>query len=392
MAKASLKRGVYPNTSSLMNVLAAQGVTAPHTGKPFSEALLLGIGGGLGAGYILWEFQAHGSASIVMGFSNRWNYSVERLVKLCDRINAQPEVLETSGTKVAAANLQAALDEGLPVVVWVDKAHLPYQQLPESLKGTTVHMVGVHGEDGDSIIVDDVADRLQYVPKDIFASGRARIGSDKNRILRTTPPKAIDLEGAVKEGINDHVQHLERDSESFSLPVYKKWAKMFTDPKNKKGWPTVFKSRWGLYPTLRSIFEAVTLDGTDGAGLRNIYADFLDEAAGILNNPALKDAATAYREVAVKWQAFANAALAADIFAETRDLMQKRYQYLHEVKQDEMRPVSERLEVIMAEFNKDFPLDDKAIDELFADLQAHVEGVYDGEVAALNVLKATSIE
>jgi len=390
MTNVKLMRGVHPNTSSLMNVLAALGVTAPHTGKPFSEALLLGIGGGLGAGYILWEFKAHGSPNIVMGFSNRWNYSAERLTVLSKRINAQPEVMETSGVKAAAANLQSAIDDGVPVVVWVDKAHLPYQQLPDSLKGTTVHMVGVHGMDGDYVIVDDVADHLQRVPVDIFAAGRARIGSDKNRILRVTPPKQIDLEAAVMAGINDHLEHLGRDSESFSLPVYKKWAKMLTDTKNKKGWPTVFKARLGLYPTLRSIFEAVTLDGTDGAGLRSIFADFLDEAAGILNKPAIKETAGAYRDVAAKWQAFANAALAADVFAETRDLMQKRYQYLHEVKQDKMRPVSDRLEVIMAEFNKDFPLDEAAVNALFADLQEHLEGVYEAEVAARDQLSVTS--
>ena len=48
--------GQHPETAGYKNILAYQGVKAPHTGKPFSEAMLLGIGGGLGAGYILWEF------------------------------------------------------------------------------------------------------------------------------------------------------------------------------------------------------------------------------------------------------------------------------------------------------------------------------------------------
>jgi len=392
MAKVNLTRGVHPNTSALMNVLAALGVTAPHTGKPFSEALLLGIGGGLGAGYILWEFKAHGSPNIVMGFSNRWNYAPEHLSTLCSRINTEPVLLEAGGVKAAAANLQSAIDEGVPVVVWVDKAHMPHQQLPESLKGYCIHLVGVYGEDGDSILVDDLTGSLFRVPKDVFAAGRARIGSDKNRILRVTPPKQIDLEAAVMAGINDHLEHLGRDSESFSLPVYKKWAKLLTDPKNKKGWPTVFQSRNGLYPTLRSIYEGVLLDGTDGAGLRGMYADFLDEAAGIMHNPALKEAAAAYRDVAAKWRAFGNAALSAAVFAETRDLMNQRYSLYQQGKQDEMRSVSARLENLMGEFNTDFPLDDAAVNALFAELQDHLEGIYEGEVAARDQLSITSYE
>ena len=35
------------------------GPARPHTGQPLSEAMVLGAGGGLGAGYILWEFKAH---------------------------------------------------------------------------------------------------------------------------------------------------------------------------------------------------------------------------------------------------------------------------------------------------------------------------------------------
>ena len=51
---------MHPDTAAVANVLAHHGVVAGHTGEPLSEAMVLGIGGGLGAGYILWEFEAHG--------------------------------------------------------------------------------------------------------------------------------------------------------------------------------------------------------------------------------------------------------------------------------------------------------------------------------------------
>ena len=55
-----LRGGVHPETATIANVLANQGVVSGLTGQPLTEAAILGIGGGLGAGYILWEFKSHG--------------------------------------------------------------------------------------------------------------------------------------------------------------------------------------------------------------------------------------------------------------------------------------------------------------------------------------------
>lgn len=372
--------GIHPNTASIRNALAAQGLD-------LSEALLLGISGGLGAGYILWEFKTHESAIIVMGFRNRWNYPTERMSILCERLGAKYTVQESSGAKAAQANLQAALETGKPFIAWVDKAHLPYQCLPESLKGYVPNIVGVHGQQGSDILLDDLSEKLFAVPGDIFAAGRARIGSDKNRLLLVEAPRQVDLQAAIRDGIQNHIDHLSADSESFSLPVYKKWAKLLTDSKNKKGWPGVFKKRVGLYATLRSVYEGITLDGTEGAGLRNIYADFLDEAAPIINQPSLKDAAKTYRQAAQRWQVFAESALPDKPFKETKTLLNQRYHLFKRNKIDEVRIVSEKLESLMGEMSREFPLDDSSINVLFTDMQTKLNAVYDAEVAALETLK-----
>ena len=383
--------GKHPNTAALKNVLAAQDVNAPHTTQPFSEAMLLGIGGGLGAGYILWEFKAHESAIIVLGFRNRWNYPTEHLSNLCERIGAKVTIQETSARKAADANLQQALGTGKPVIAWVDKAHLPHQQLPEALQGYGTYVVGVHGADNGNILVDDLADSLFAVPRDVFAAGRGRIGSDKNRLMLVENPAAIDLEAAIKQGIEDQLEHLGRDSESFSLPVYRKWAKLMTDSKNKKGWPVVFNSRKGLYSTLRSVYEGIALDGTDGCGLRGLYADFLEEASSVLGKAAFKDAAAQYREAATKWTELAEAALpdAVPTFKETKALLVKRYEYLKQNKSDEMRGVVSKLDHLQADLNADFPMSDGAVSDLFADLQRKLSAVFDSETSALEALQQT---
>ena len=118
--------GVHPETASIKNILTYYGVKASHTGKPFSEAMLLGIGGGLGSCYILWEFEKHGYPSIVLAFRNKSNYAVKYLQNLCDRLGATTQVYETAGKKKAAAQLEKVLAAGNPAIVWIDFGGRPY--------------------------------------------------------------------------------------------------------------------------------------------------------------------------------------------------------------------------------------------------------------------------
>ena len=69
-----LRGGAHADTAAFANVLANTGVVAPHTGEPLTEAMVLGVGGGLGAGYILWEFARHGERIVVLGFRREWQY------------------------------------------------------------------------------------------------------------------------------------------------------------------------------------------------------------------------------------------------------------------------------------------------------------------------------
>jgi hypothetical protein len=89
--------GVHPETATIANVLANQGFVSPHNGKPFSEEMILGIAGGLGCGYILWEFKKYESAILVMGFQNRWNYTQDFMQNLFDRLGVSAEFQETGG-------------------------------------------------------------------------------------------------------------------------------------------------------------------------------------------------------------------------------------------------------------------------------------------------------
>ena len=305
--------GIHPETAALTNILAAKQIVAPHTGKPFSEAMILGISGGLGMGYILWEFQEHRMQHnikvLVLAFQNTWQYTIKYYEAVCQRLSLKFSIPETGNIKVATQTLHDALARSTPVVAWVDGASMPYMQLPEAMKGHFGHFVAVCGTEGDNVLIDDLAAQPFKVPADVFTGARARIGSFKNRLLVVEGAAAnINLEAAITQGIAFCAEHLSSNSESFSLPAIRKWAKLMTDQKNKKGWPVVFKDRRGLYSTLTSLFEAIEVQGAPG-GLRGMYNDFLLEAANVVNNPRLKEPAEHYAALAKHWHALAEEAL-----------------------------------------------------------------------------------
>lgn len=382
--------GEHPETAALTNVLAACGLRAPHTGQPFSEALLFGIGGGPGAGFILWEFHEHSIKVLVLGFHHLWQYPMRYYQALCDRLGVAISMPDTGSRKTADHMLQTALAQGQPAVAWVDRAHLPYLHLPEALKGHIGHILAICGQDGDQVLVDDRAAQPFHVPADVMANARSRIPSYKSRLLLVEHIDACDLRAAVMSGLQACAEHLSSDSDSFSLPTYRKWARMMTDSKNKKGWPSLFKDRRGLYATLRSAFEGIELDVGAGA-LRGLYAQFLDEAAGIINNDRLPIVAKMYRMLAQRWHALAEAALPDDVpaLAETKALLRQRHATI-QLGGDAWRssqPVTETLRTMSARYNLDFPMPDPAVQSLFVTLQTHLSGLYEAETAAHQALK-----
>lgn len=385
--------GIYPETAGLTNVLAAKQIVAPHTGRPFTEAMLLGIGGGLGFGYILWEFQAHAHPFkvLVLAYQNNWQYPIRFYETLCRRLGLEFGLRETGSRRAADQTLHEALARSTPAIAWVDRASMPYLQLPDMMKGHLGHFVTVCGLEGDDVVIDDLAARPFRVPAEAFGEARARIGSYKNRLLLVEGAATdIDLAAAIQEGIAFCVAHLGSDSESFSLPAIRKWARMMTDGKNKKGWPQVFQDRRGLYSTLSSLFETIELQGAPG-GLRGLYADFLREAAPVINKPGLRETADHYAALATQWHALAEEALpdAVPQFRRAKQLLRERHDVLlrgGDAWRD-TQPLSEQLRALRTEGNLNFPLGDEEVTALLATLQTRLNAIHRAEGEALASLR-----
>ncbi len=390
-----MRGGLHPETASLANVLANQGVVSGVTGEPLTEAAILGIGGGLGAGYILWEFKSHGGPTLTLGFQNQWQYPSAWTAKTLDRLGIEPDLHETGGAKGAREALDARLEAGVPVIVSVDLQSMGTWGRPDAESGYFGLVVVVFGRDAnDAYLVDDRGRGPFRVSADVMAAARGRIGSFKHRIVglrtRQGPIPADRLRTAMRAGLDDQVAHLRSPSDSFSLPAWRKWARLLTDERNAKAWPRVFADGRGLFGALSAIHESVDGEvGPWGGHLREQYAASLDEAAVTLDNPALGDAARAWRGVAERWDELADAAVPLDLdgAAEAVEAAETLHEAVMEGEQGRSRAAAaaETARAIRDRYADAVPLPPDRIAAILEDLGDRIGAIYQAEVDALDV-------
>ena len=392
-------RGIHPDTASMATVLAARGVLSPITGRPLSEALLLVAGGGLGAGYILWEFESRKRPVLTLGFRNQWQYPAIPgwFGKTTERLGVPTVLHETSGVKAARQALDAALADGSPVVATVDQQTMGLWGLPPELSGYAGYPVVVTGRTDDgSYLVDDRGTSPFVVPADVMAAARGRVGSYRNRLIELQPTPgplpAGRLRDGLMAGLADQVDHLSSRSDSFSLPAWRKWSRLMTDRRNAKGWPRVFLAGHGLFDALISMVELVD-DGVGawGGHLRDLYADGLEEAAVILDRPTLWEAARAWRASADLWQELADAAVPTKVdgAAEAVELAEELHDAVMsgEPGRAQARTAAAGLWEIRGRYANEWPLDEADTEALLADLGRRLAAIHAAELRALDATR-----
>jgi hypothetical protein len=398
-ARAAGRDGRHADTTALARALVALDVRAPHTGLPLSEALLLGIGGGVGGGYWLFEFTGAPKA-LVLGTRHRWHQPHLFLSALCERLGLPLTVHETAGARSAEADMSAALAAGRRPIAWVDQASLPYMSIGSQWEKFWIHIVGVRGIDAETgaILVDDRAAEPWLVAAETFAHARKAITSNRHRLMVPEPPAAPltpeRLEAAILGGIRVGMdEHLHPPIKNFGLPAFAKFADLVANTRQKKGWPAVFTAPAELLWALGGLHHGIETNGTGGGAFRPMYAEFLTEAAEVVRRPGLAEAAAAFREIGVQWSALALAALPdhEPLLRRTRELARKKDRLFAE----EGPRALERLGVIAAEtaqIEEDaaggLALSAAEITDLLQDIRARLLAIVAAEEAAAMALAA----
>ena len=389
-----LRGGVNADTAAFANVLANTGIVAPHTGAPLSEGMVLGLGGGLGAGYILWEFADHPSRSrhLVLGFQRQWQYPARWAAETATRLGLHADLDETGGAGAAAKRLDAALDRGLPAIVWVDPYRLGHRHLPAHLDGYGGGPVVAYGRAADGrVLVDDRSSGRLSVTSATLGEARGRVVSYRNRLIEVDPALVeIDtqrLENGIREALTLQVEHLSSPSDSFSLPAWAKWARLLGPGRNPKAWPTVFADGQGLASALASIHD----NAGHGGHLRDLYADFLREAGPLVDRP-LEPAADAWDAAAAAWDRLVEDAMTAHPdLEELRRLIDATARAVDrgDAAADEAADLAARRWGLQQRLDTGLPVEPA---ELFPRLQEGVSAIHAAEIRALDALRDAVVD
>ena len=386
--------GLHYETGSVHNILAYQGLKMPHTKAAPSEALLLGLSGGITFGYFSFAYKGL-DPHVALLTRNTFN----PLETMLDRLGAVRVVKQTTDAAKAEKNLIAALESGKPALVWADECSLPYSTY-DGMLGDEMYMMlpmVVYGYEpkGDVSIADRCRVPLLVKTSD-FKKGRARVKKDKFRMMTLDVPSfdrlTHNVEIALRAGLKSFfTSPVKGYATNFGFAAYQRWADVLTSDKDKQSWNKIFPAGRPMYAGLASAFERIELFGTGGAASRPLFADFLDEASLLLDRRALREVAKEFRALEPAWGALCKALLPDEIasFKETRQLMlQKRdaFQKKGGAASAEIKKIHARLAKIRASMETKFPLKGRAEVDFKENLRSAILRVYDLEHKAVTAL------
>lgn len=371
--------GSIPGPTALRALLAGAGVQDPRSGAPLSEAMTMGLAGGIGAGMFTFRYAKENVSTFFVAGRHLWHDHVAWAKAAVERLGLTAVVRESSGAGPAERQLRELREPGRPVIAWI------------TFRGKMYHLVTVHRLDpatGDAF-VGDLGDEPVRVPMAELTKGRGVVKKDKHRLLALEPAKApVDLERAVRAGIAACADGLVKGRmKNFTLDGFAAWADRLDGSKAADGWEKIFPAGPNLYQGLKSIAEFVEYAGTGGGLCRPMFAEFLAEAADLVGDRRLASIGKRYESLGHEWTALAEAALPRDIplFRETRDLLARQSEILTvagDGAADEMSFWVKAIADVNRRTRDGFPLDEPAAATLRRDLKRRVSSLVEGERAA----------
>lgn len=392
--------GLHWETGTVRNVLAYQGIKAPHTGKPYSEALLMGVSGGAAFGYFLFDYKGHDP---ILSLITRNTF--DPLETLFERLGIPQTVLQSTDPHKGEVNLLKILESGRPAIVWADMFSLPYNALQYDENNWSMFPVVVFGSDDEQVYIADRSSQALTVSKYDFEKARGRVKKDKFRVISLDSPDEGKLVSAVQKGLWQCIRLFTETPpkgtrNNFGFAAYRHWAQMLTNTRNPQGWTRFFPPGSRLYAALAGfnpmtgVYGWARIWGAGQGAERGMYADFLNEAAVILNRPGLNRAADLFRESQASWFALSETALPEEIplLKETRGLIQRRHDlFIHQgdAVMDQIHHIDRVLSKNRMIASQEFPISPTAVTELFACLQQIVLKIHDIEVQAVEAVQSS---
>lgn len=292
-------------------VLATSGTLNPLTQAPFSEAMLAGLGGGIGFMIFTFEYKTVTTASVVTRF-----HPGPYVENMLERSGASVNIQQTGSAQLAQARLDAALETGVPAVVRVIRGELPWVA-KDPLAEMDSQDVAVVAREGDSYLVDDGGGKLERIAADALAKARGSRKADKHWQAHVKAGTGNALtEEVLREAVSQTAEALLAEhappgipagyAKNFGIAGMKSWASWLADSSSKRGWARIFRDPERAATGLGMLHGLLAGKQFSGPGaLRPLYGEFLHEIAlgtGGAGQSILLDAGTQYRRLGAHWE------------------------------------------------------------------------------------------
>ncbi len=253
-----------------------------------SEPLLFGIGEGLG--YVFWKMKTMDFPFI------GGRVKTDKLTEnLCRNLNLKLQIKETSSIKKAWKNVSELIDQGKAVGLKLDCYHLDYFTSKIHFAG---HYAAMYGYDAENAYLVDTNQQGGLVKTSLknLELARNEKGPMSSKNLSYTIERSdekINIKKAIQFAIhNNALEYLNPPIANLCykgiIKTSKEIIKWFNNSKNIKS----------EFQTSAMLMERA---GTGGALFRNLYRDFLQESAEILESKELEKEALAFKQIAKQW-------------------------------------------------------------------------------------------
>jgi len=386
--------GAFPTTASLAGALAAQSCKAPHTGKPYSEDLLMGIAGGAAFGYFSFAYKGHDPQANILTRNTFGNYGWDAAV---ERLGISQDVMNSTSPAKAEQKLVETLESGGVPIVWVDVFSLGYESsdLGEGMWLTMPVVVTKY--ENHTVTLSDRSGAPIEVPQEVFRAARAKIKKLKFRLVTVDAPEDPDLAAALSSGVQDSIELYngnppQGSGKNWGGGGIDLWRERLIKRGAKESWEKLFPPGRPFFCGLTSAYRYALQfweDDTRSAD-RLMYARFLREASTITGESGFEAVAQEFEKSARSWQQLATALLPdrIEILAKARGALEERdtlFRASGSKKLDQLRIIDERLDGLKDEAEGSLA-DPDACSALREEIASHLEGIREQETAAVKLL------
>lgn len=384
-----------PTTGTISHALAYQGAIAPHTGQPYSEALLTGLSGGIAFGYFIFAYEGYDPQVNILTRNTFDAYGWDAIAR---RIGLVQDVANSTSADRAREKLVGTLEEGRVPIVWADVFSFGYERsdFGDRMWGMMPVIVAAY-EAGGRALLDDRARVPIEVDASTLDAARAKVKKEKARLVVIDLPGEPDLEQAVRESIAQCIgvftaKPPRGSANNFGFRAYDRWIAALRKPGSKDGWSKTMSPGRALFAGLTTAFTYALQFWEDDSRTadRAVYADFLEEAAEILGADELCGIADEFRASGRAWRELGERLLPEDVavLRMARETLVHRHETFlasGNAQADEIERADDRLARLAGE-SREALADEALAARIMEGVADGVERIRDAERAAIDHL------